>query len=424
MDLMHSQIEIGEEVFALWPGKMPLLNKKVRICDRGLFDGIRSFELISPLPVPLDEGIAQPDLFMQACDAEIFRSFLEKVKPDAIHIHTLMGIYSEFFDVAHELGIRTVFTTHDYFGICPKVTLYRNGCPCDDDHQCTDCQACNSRALSLTKIIGLQSQLYRVLKNTALVKKLRKQHRTVYSEEEAAQAHKTASYEDAEMYRKLRDFYKRMLEQMDCIHCNSSVARDIYSRYCNMERSRMLTISNREIVLHQARQKQTPGSQVQLVYLAPPKAFKGFFVLLRALDTLWNSGYNSFVLHVYFEVKEPRPYMQLHSDGFKRTELEQIFSQADALLAPSVWYETFGFTVLEALSFGVPVIVSDHVGAKDVIGKGGIIVQAGSEESLRKAVESLTKEKCAYLRQQIMESVHVKTWKEYLSENQTLYSAE
>lgn len=34
---------------------------------------------------------------------------------------------------------------------------------------------------------------------------------------------------------------------------------------------------------------------------------------------------------------------------------------------PSVWYETFGYTVLEALSFGVPVLVSDTVGAKDII---------------------------------------------------------
>lgn len=39
----------------------------------------------------------------------------------------------------------------------------------------------------------------------------------------------------------------------------------------------------------------------------------------------------------------------------------------DVLVVPSIWKETFGFVVLEALSYGVPVIVSDNVGAKDVV---------------------------------------------------------
>ncbi|WP_418895929.1 hypothetical protein [Sellimonas intestinalis] len=30
-------------------------------------------------------------------------------------------------------------------------------------------------------------------------------------------------------------------------------------------------------------------------------------------------------------------------------------------------YKTFGFTVLEALSYGVPVLVSENVGAKDLL---------------------------------------------------------
>ena len=42
-------------------------------------------------------------------------------------------------------------------------------------------------------------------------------------------------------------------------------------------------------------------------------------------------------------------------------------------------------TVLEAVSCGVPVIVSDHVGAKDIIGGGGIVVKAGSCEELKDA---------------------------------------
>ena len=58
--------------------------------------------------------------------------------------------------------------------------------------------------------------------------------------------------------------------------------------------------------------------------------------------------------------------MNIHG-RYSYDELEAIMDETDLLICPSVWYETFGYTVLEALSFGVPVLVSDTVGAKDII---------------------------------------------------------
>nr|WP_298250126.1 glycosyltransferase family 4 protein [uncultured Halomonas sp.] len=45
---------------------------------------------------------------------------------------------------------------------------------------------------------------------------------------------------------------------------------------------------------------------------------------------------------------------------------EQYFSLADCYVLPA-YYEPFGFTVLEALSCGTPVITTEHCGAKEVI---------------------------------------------------------
>ena len=47
--------------------------------------------------------------------------------------------------------------------------------------------------------------------------------------------------------------------------------------------------------------------------------------------------------------------------------MKNIFDVTDLLVVPSQWYETFGYTVLEALSYGVPVQVTDKVGAKDLV---------------------------------------------------------
>ena len=47
----------------------------------------------------------------------------KKEKPDVIHIHTFMGLYAEFLEAAKQLQIKTVFTTHDYYAICPKGNM-------------------------------------------------------------------------------------------------------------------------------------------------------------------------------------------------------------------------------------------------------------------------------------------------------------
>ena len=48
--------------------------------------------------------------------------------------------------------------------------------------------------------------------------------------------------------------------------------------------------------------------------------------------------------------------------------IENVYEAMDVLIVPSVWKETFSLVTLEALSYGVPVIVSDNVGAQDNVG--------------------------------------------------------
>jgi glycosyltransferase involved in cell wall biosynthesis len=60
------------------------------------------------------------------------------------------------------------------------------------------------------------------------------------------------------------------------------------------------------------------------------------------------------------------------------------------LVQPSV-HDAFGFTVLEAMASGVPVIVSSNVGAKDCVSenKNGFIFQSGNHEELAKYITFL-----------------------------------
>ena len=120
LDLMRKQAKEGDDVALLWPGEMKLFDKKVRIKKDSNFENIESYELINPLPISYDEGIEDIPAFTVFGDGEAYRSFLKTFKPDAIHVHTFMGLHKEFLEEAKALGIGTVFSVHDFFTICPK----------------------------------------------------------------------------------------------------------------------------------------------------------------------------------------------------------------------------------------------------------------------------------------------------------------
>ena len=408
-DLAKSQVIDGHEVLTLWPGQIKSYSAYPYIKEEKKVAGIRSLELINPLPVPLDEGINEFEAFTKSCDVSTYVSFLKREKPDVIHIHTLMGLHKEFIEAANQLQIRTVMTSHDYFGFCPKVTLYRYGECCENDDGCRNCIQCNTNPLSLKKIQLMQSPLYRWAKDTSIVKKLRKQHRGRFFSEATLPDMPDVDVEKvAKKYRDLRSYYVSMYEHIDFIHFNSTVAEEVYKRYIIPNDSAVVSITHQGIARHVRRKIET-GKRV-ILCLAPAKPFKGWTVLKAACDQLWNEG-EKFELRIYSAVQNPEPYMVVKEEGFSQDELEQIMNEADVLVAPSIWYETFGFTVQEALSFGVPVIVSDHVGAKDIVGDNGIIVKAGSVDDLKNAIKTID---CPV-------EINVKNWKQFMSENYEMY---
>ncbi len=112
-------------------------------------------------------------------------------------------------------------------------------------------------------------------------------------------------------------------------------------------------------------------------------------------------------MNIYFEPVEAAPYMVAHK-RYSYNQLGDVLEQSDVVIVPSIWYETFGYTVLEALSYGVPVIISDHVGAKDIVnGNFGIIISDMTIDSLKQAVEKLNEESLEKMNKHIVEDFYV-----------------
>lgn len=89
-------------------------------------------------------------------------------------------------------------------------------------------------------------------------------------------------------------------------------------------------------------------------------------------------------------------------------DLEKIFDETDLVIVPSIWRETFGYAVLEALSYGVPVLISGNVGAKDILVQGaGIVIKDLTVKNLYHALRNITSEQLTRMNNVILEKQEI-----------------
>lgn len=426
MDLMVEEARLGHNVYLLWPGKIKDYSENMYIKIHKDYKKnknrviIHNVEIINPLPVPLLNGIKEFEEFTRYKNMNSIYRFLEENKIDVLHVHTLMGLPAETIKICKELKVKTLFTTHDYFGICPRWGLEKDGNACINDHDCKDCIKCNKNALSLKKIKFLQSDLYKVLKNFFIFKLLRRRNNSkLYIEETNDIGIDISLYKK---YQELRKYYIAMLDSFDVIHYNSNNTKKVYSQYVNNKLSGTIISISHASIKDNKKIKKIDSSIIKIGYLGPITKHKGFFFLKNVCDELYCET-NKFELHIFERFEEKIPYLKVHSP-YKYVELEKIMEKFDVLVCPSLWNETFGFTVLEALSYGKPSIVTENVGAKDLIisEKTGFIIKCEKEDLKIKLKDLINQPmKIEKMNKYIFENICIKTMREHTKEIIDLY---
>lgn len=280
MDLLEQQDMSGHQTAMMWPGRMGIFRHRVSISSRKYGD-IQSFEVCGPLPVPYDEGISRCHMFTKDAGKKAYQGLLQAFQPDIIHVHTLMGMHRSFLETAKEMGIRCVFTAHDYFPICPKVTMVRCGQVCPSARDYMDCAGCNGTALSMGKIRILQSAIYRSVKDLPFVRRSRKRHRDGFLSGRAGDKDVREKGEAAD-YKMLRQYYHSLLKKMDVVHYSSTVARSVYESFFHLPYAVVIGISHSDIKDCRKKREFLPD-RFRMAYLGPQGEAKGFFCSGRHL---------------------------------------------------------------------------------------------------------------------------------------------
>lgn len=180
----------------------------------------------------------------------------------------------------------------------------------------------------------------------------------------------------------LLNYYRSCFELMDTIHFNSELTRGEYEKVLGEGVGKTVPISHGGIGDNRSLKKFSERGLV-VGFIGNDTPYKGLQVLARAVEGLdvdvmvWGGK----------KMEDGR----IHYRGkFRNGQLPEVYREMDLLVVPSIWKETFSLVTLEALSFGVPVLVSDNVGAQDVVREYMPEFVYSSEKGLRSMLETLT----------------------------------
>ncbi|APX71954.1 glycosyltransferase [Companilactobacillus allii] len=404
MDLMNEQQSSGDEVIALFPGKINFFNKKIDII-KSSDKPLKMYEMVNSLPLPLFGGIKEPQKFMMGASPELFERFFKKIGPDVIHVHTLMGLPKEFLEVAKKFSIKIVYTTHDYFGLSPNPTFYFNGKSFDNDNSVINWAKASENAFSTAKLRIFQMKSY------PRIRKLLSKLHGLLSKWSTTTASVDKNLQFSNKYldelQELKNYYIDIFKLVDVFHFNSQLTMNVYTDNLDFSiKGEVISITNALIKNRNIEYRPSGNKKIKIGYIGSNESYKGFYDFVRFIKLL---PISKFEFHSFgYDFSNEIEGLVQHGK-YNFNELGSVYDSIDVLIVPSRCKETFGLVALEALSYKTPVFVSKNVGSKDLI-ESDFIFQDNTE-----LIKEIRKWNLKY------RFNHVKTIQEHCKELRHLY---
>ena len=376
--LIREQIKSGYEVIILEPGSIQNCKNKIKKVAKN------KYRIYPALPVPYNFGVDNANIYTKKFDKTIYENFLRKINPDVIHVHSIMGIHKEFFECAKKLKIKIVMTTHDCYGICLRSNMLNSDNVACDGPEVSKCAKCNyCRGLSKSKIKIMQTDFYKTIKPLKILKGFRRNQRTKQENNKICITNINKTTIDE--YSSLLNYYREILNYIDYFIYNSEITKEIYQKHIHCK-GEIVQILLPDIKKHDFVHSKIEG-KIKIGYIGRAEEYKGVKLLLSSIKNIDNA-------ECYLYGDDYSQYAtneKIHNCGkFNRDELKKIFENINILVVPSVCFETFGFTVLEAMSYNIPVLVSSKVGAKFLLeGCPFNVIFEPTSENLTKNIQEI-----------------------------------
>lgn len=284
-----------------------------------------------------------------------WRTLVEDLNPDIVHAHHFFGVGTNV--LANMCRSKpTILTLHEYLAICHRdgQLVRRSGSLCRKPSE-FDCLTCNNNSF-------VDGGLAFVRARTATFKKLLGLPKTLLAPSQF-----------------LKDQYAEWGIAKDRIQVIPNVLQKVGPEF-----------------------RPTTLGVPKILYLSSISKIKGAEVVIEAACELfrrgvrrnsleiemWGTGVASYMKEIIERKTEDSGGIVKLMGRFERDDLDSVLSRASALICPSVWFENRPTVIDEAILRGIPIIVSNIGGMKELATSvAGITFRAGDAVDLADVME-------------------------------------
>lgn len=286
-----------------------------------------------------------------------FRNYLIRNKPDVVHFHNFFPLISpSAYYACHSLNIPVVQTLHNYRLLCPAATFLRKNEICE--------KCLNGSILNSVKNGCYRDSVIQTLPVAAMIKFnkfIRTWNRKV------------------DRYIALTEFAKKKF-----IEGGIPGSKIVVKPNFIAQKEKMPKINEKENYI---------------LFVGRISKEKGVDILLSAWEkTLDKKGNKLLIIGDGPEKKLLEEQYNQHKDieFLGKLDEDQVLTfmkKAKYLVVPSIWYEGFPMTIIEAFSVGTPVISSNIGSLQEVVvhGKNGFHFNYGDSKALKECLEMALK---------------------------------
>lgn len=300
-----------------------------------------------------------------------FEQELERFRPDVVHVHHATCLTTEVVDAAQERGIPVAFSLHDYWMGCPRGQRIRADlayCPQIEAARCIDCWR-------ETWPHWFPAERDRIL--------------------------------EQRVFGDYQGRIREVLERADALLVPSPFARRVFARE-GVAEARLEVIEYGMDVEAFRDVARRPASHFRIGFLGTVLPSKGVHVLIDAFQRIGSADLSLEIHGPVLPFHQDRSYgerlaQQVRGWGgqiafhgaYRPEETPAILAGLDALVVPSIWYETYCMVIREGFLAGVPVVASNFGAMAEAIEDGttGLLFGVGDSVDLARKLERLARDR-------------------------------
>ena len=278
-----------------------------------------------------------------------FNAHLDDFHPDVVHVHNIHSQLSPIIvELAHQRGIKVVWTLHDYKLLCPRYDCLRNG-----TEDCEECFADKRRVVE-----------HKCMKNSCLASML--------------------AYWEAMKWNRQR------LEASTDVFLSPSSFMAEKMKQGGFDKSKIHILCNFIDVKKTIRQEY--NKQDYYCFIGRLSHEKGGATLVKAARHL---PYKLRIIGggpLMDELKTLAAGTDIEFLGYKQwPEIKELVGCARFSVIPSEWYENNPLSVIEAQCLGTPVLGARIGGIPELIeeGKSGMLFESKNTVDLKTKIEAM-----------------------------------